>query len=127
MATLLNTTKVSDATLRTGAEVQWINPSFIAIGCGIIGVLMVAARLYQQQYAWSMGLDATSPEFQKYWLNLLFSQFAVEAVAAAGIWGYVWLSRPRDLSWVEAPEELRRLGVFVALIFLYVFAVFWTG
>ena len=88
---------------------------------------MIAARLYQQEYAWSMGLDAMSPEFQKYCMNLLFSQFAVEAVAAVGIWGYVWFSRPRDLDRVESAEELRRLGVFVALIATYVFAVFWAA
>jgi len=129
MATLLNTTKVSDATLRSEAATgpQWISAPFIAIGCGIVAFLMVAARLYQQQYAWSAGLDATSPEFQKYWMNLLFAQFAFEAVAAAGIWGYVWFSRPRDLSHVETHEEFRRFGVFVALIFVYVFAVFWAA
>jgi methane/ammonia monooxygenase subunit C len=58
---------------------------------------------------------------------MLFGQLAFEAIAAAGIWGYVWLSRPRDLSRLETREELRRFGVFVALIFCYVFAVFWAA
>ena len=58
---------------------------------------MIAARSYQQAYAWSAGLDANSSEFRLYWMNLLFAQFAVEAVAAASIWGYLWFSRPEDL------------------------------
>jgi methane/ammonia monooxygenase subunit C len=88
---------------------------------------MIAARLYQQVYAWSAGLDATSPEFRTYWMNLLFAQFAVEGLAAASIWGYVWFSRPKDLGRTQTREELRRFGVFVALIFCYVFAVFWAA
>jgi hypothetical protein len=100
VATLVSTTKAGDvAALRSNAEVgaRWINSSFIAIVSGGVAMLMVAARLYQQKYAWSTGLDATAPEFQTYWMNLLFGQFAVEAMAAAGIWGYVWFSRPKDL------------------------------
>jgi methane/ammonia monooxygenase subunit C len=132
MATVLNTAKLGAPTharpLATRSDdYRWISPTLIVLVCGVVGLLMIAARLYQQAYAWSAGLDATSPEFRSYWMNLLFAQFAVEAVAAASIWGYVWFSRPKDLGRVPTREEFRRFGVFVALILCYVFAVFWAA
>jgi methane/ammonia monooxygenase subunit C len=111
----------------TSYNARWISPSMIATICAIVGILMIGARFYQQVYAWSAGLDATSPEFHTYWMNLLFGQFGAEALAASGIWGYLWFSRPKDLDRVETREELRRFGVFIALIFCYVFAVFWAA
>jgi methane/ammonia monooxygenase subunit C len=129
VASLVNTSKIGGVAAQSevAAASRWISPAFIASVCGIIAILMIAARIYQQEYAWSMGLDAMSPEFQKYWMNLLFGQFALEAVAAGGIWGYIWFSRPRDLDQLQPTEELRRFGVFVALITTYVFAVFWAA
>jgi methane/ammonia monooxygenase subunit C len=129
MATLLNSARAAapDCELSSTSHHHWIDPTLIAILCGAVASLMIGARLYQQEFAWSVGLDATSVEFQEYWMNLLFGQFAVEAIAAAAIWGYVWFSRPRDLSRLDTNEELRRFGVFVALIFVYVFAVFWAA
>ena len=132
MATAFNTAKLGRAAqarplaIRSN-DYRWISPTLIVLVCGIVGILMIGARLYQQVYAWSAGLDATSPEFRSYWMNLLFAQFAVETVAAASIWGYVWFSRPKDLQRVQTREELRRFGVFIALIFCYVFAVFWAA
>ncbi|MBV8454857.1 MAG: methane monooxygenase/ammonia monooxygenase subunit C [Deltaproteobacteria bacterium] len=132
MATALNTAKLSAPAQAPPVAIRsedyhWISPTLMVLVCGIVGILMIAARLYQQVYAWSAGLDATSPEFRTYWMNLLFAQFAVEGLAAASIWGYVWFSRPKDLGRVQTREELRRFGVFVALIFCYVFAVFWAA
>ena len=132
MATVLSNPGIGASTevqpLGTSPEdARWINTTLIILVCGIVGALMIGARLYQQMYAWSAGLDATSPEFQTYWMNLLFAQFAVEAIAAFSLWGYVWFSRPRDVGRVQTHEELRRFGVFIALIFCYVFAVFWAA
>jgi methane/ammonia monooxygenase subunit C len=132
MATALNSTKLGvpaqapPLAIRQN-DYRWISPRLMVLVCAIVAILMIAARLYQQAYAWSAGLDATSPEFRSYWMNLLFAQFALEAVAAASIWGYVWFSRPKDLGRVQTQEELRRFGVFIALIFCYVFAVFWAA
>src|SRR5689334_15297615 len=95
MATVLNRAKVSAVAqvppvVTRSSNARWISPTLMMVVCAIIGILMIGARLYQQAYAWSAGLDATSPEFQTYWMNLLFGQFAVEVLAAAGIWSYVW-------------------------------------
>jgi methane/ammonia monooxygenase subunit C len=103
---------------------RWINQTVIVVGVAIVAALAVAARIYEQIYAWSAGLDATSPEFQTYWMQMLYAIFAFEALLSAGLWGYVWFSRPKDLDRLEPREELRRLGVAISLIFVYVFAVF---
>jgi methane/ammonia monooxygenase subunit C len=102
----------------------WMNKNILIVGALTLLVLTVAARAYQQVYAWSAGLDATAPEFQTYWMNLLFVMFAAEGLAAAGLWGYVWFTRPKSLENLEPREELRRLGVLVSIITVYVFAVF---
>lgn len=105
----------------------WIPTRYMIVVCGILAMIYVAARVYQQVFAWSTGLDSTSPEFQKYWMNLLHGEFALEAIAAATIWGSIWITRPKSLENLPAREELRRLGKLVAMIFTYVFAVFFAG
>lgn len=106
---------------------RWIPTTYIILGSAIVAVIAIALRIYQQMYAWTVGLDATAPEFQTYWMNFLYAGFAVEALAAAGIWGYLWMTREKKIPQLDAREELRRLGVFTAMIFVYVFAVFWAG
>jgi methane/ammonia monooxygenase subunit C len=113
--------------VRTSSSTFWINKKIIIAGMLILAALAIALRTYQQAYAWTTGLDATAPEFQTYWIHLLFAIFAVEGIAAASLWGYVWFTRPKSLENIEPREELRRLGVFVSIICVYVFAVFWTA
>jgi methane/ammonia monooxygenase subunit C len=103
---------------------KWINKTVIIVGVAGVVALTVAARIYEQVYAWKAGLDATAPEFQTYWMHMLYAIFAFEAILSAGLWGYVWFSRPKDLGHLEPREELRRVGVAVSMIFVYVFAVF---
>ncbi len=105
----------------------WMNKKIMIVGAAVILTLAIAARIYQQIYAWSAGLDATAPEFQTYWMHLLYAIFVAEGLAAAGLWGYVWFTRPKSLENLEAREELRRLGVLVSIITVYVFAVFFAA
>jgi methane/ammonia monooxygenase subunit C len=106
---------------------MWINQKIMIVGVALLTIIWVSARIYQQMFAWSKGLDSTSPEFQTYWMNLLYAIFVCEVLAAVGLWGYVWLTRPNDLDRLEPKEEMRRLGVDVAIIAVYVFAVFWAA
>lgn len=92
-----------------------------------ITVMMISVRVYQQAYAWTTGMDYFSADFQFYWMNLLYAQWVVEAIAATSIWGYIWLSRDRDLDNLAPAEELRRYFRLVAFISVYVFIVYWTG
>jgi hypothetical protein len=36
--------------------------------------IYVAARLYQQKYAWYAGTDSTNPLFDTYWMQLLWGE-----------------------------------------------------
>ena len=89
---------------------RWVNKSVIVVGITGVAALTVAARIYEQIYAWKAGLDATAPEFQTYWMHMLYAIFVFEAILSAGLWGYVWFSRPKDLDRLKPREELRRLG-----------------
>jgi methane/ammonia monooxygenase subunit C len=113
-----------DVLAKSRSSSSWVNKSVIVIGISVVAALTVAARIYQQIYAWKAGLDATAPEFQTYWMHMLYAIFAFEAFLSAGLWGYVWFSRPKDLDQLKPREELRRLGIAVSMIFVYVFAVF---
>ncbi len=113
--------------IRKSEPFRWLNTNLMIVGVGVLTALALAARAYQQVYAWTAGLDATSPEFQHYWMNLLYAMFVLEGAAAAGLWGYVWVTRPRSLERLEPREELRRLGTLISIIFVYVFAVFWAA
>jgi methane/ammonia monooxygenase subunit C len=106
---------------------MWINQKMMIAGVAALTVFYVSLRLYQQKFAWSMGLDSTSPEFKTYWMNLQYALWAFEMLLAAGLWSYVWFTRPNDLDRLEPKEEMRRLGVEVAIIAVYVFAVFWAA
>jgi len=45
--------------------------------------IYVAARVYQQKYAWYAGMDSTNPLFDTYWMRLLWGELIILAIAAA--------------------------------------------
>jgi methane/ammonia monooxygenase subunit C len=91
-----------------------------------MSAVFVGIRLYQQAFAWTAGLDSTSPEFQTHWMTLLYAQFALEGLAAVSIWGWLWRTRDRDLENVKPEVELSRFMRLIAWLLLYVFAVYWA-
>jgi len=93
----------------------------------ILTACMVGVRVYQQIFAWSAGLDYFEPEFQTYWMTFLYSEWVLEVILATSVWGYIWVTRDRHLDQLQPAEELRRYFRLVALIFAYVFVVYWTG
>ena len=78
-----------------------INYRLLAGGMLTLTAIFVSVRLYQQFFAWTVGLDSTSPEFQTHWMRLLYGEFFVEGVAAAAIWGWLWRTRDRNLAALE--------------------------
>lgn len=96
---------------------------------GIAGLvtLFIAARSYQQAFAWSAGLDSSAPEFTTYWMNLFYAQVAAEAAVAAGLWGWLWRTRDRNLEALAPREEIRRYFRLVAWLLVYVVAVSGAG
>lgn len=105
-----------------------LNLTNIWLGLAGITVAMVAARLYQQVFAWSKGLDSFSPEFRAYWWNLLLAEWALEGIAAALLWGWLWKTRDRELDKGLAPQvELKRYFNLVMWVMAYAFQVFWAA
>jgi len=95
-------------------------------GLAAISVVFLAVRLYQQRFAWTVGLDSSTPEFQAYWMRLLYLEFVLEGVAAAAIWGWLWKTRDRNLAALQPAEEIRRYVRLIAWLMMYVFAVYWA-
>jgi methane/ammonia monooxygenase subunit C len=89
--------------------------------------IYVAARVYQQKYAWYAGMDSTNPLFDIYWMQLLWGELIVLAIAAAAVWSYLWITRDRHLDKLEPKTELRRYFNLISWILLYVFAVYFTA
>src|SRR6266481_9531745 len=69
-----------------------------------LSVLWGSARLYQQFFAWSAGLDSSTPEFQAYWMRLFYVEGALEGIAAVSLWGWLWRTRDRNLAALGAHE-----------------------
>lgn len=98
--------------------VPWRN-----IGLVLLGLLTLFGvyRYYQHVTSFTVGLDYFEPEFQIYWMNLLYTQLGIEALVFVAMIGYLWVTRDRNVLQVSAQEELRRH--YVLLGYVVVFAV----
>ncbi len=107
------------------AERPIVNFNYMIGGLLLYTVFYIWIRWYEGVYGWSAGLDAFSPEFEKYWMNFLYTEIVLEVVTASLLWGYLWRSRPMDLDTVDRREELRR--AFNSLIWwmMYAWAIYW--
>ncbi len=112
---------------RAGPADRLIPWKQIALVLGLISVLFIAIRAYQQVYGWTAGLDYFEPEFQTYWMNLLFGEWIFEVLLASSVWGYIWVTRDRNIDALAPAEELRRYFRLVSFILAYVFVIYWTG
>jgi methane/ammonia monooxygenase subunit C len=90
-------------------------------------VIMAAWRIYQQLFAWDMGMDSFEPEFQTYWMDLLYAQWIIEFSLAALIWGYILKTRDKDVFNISAQEELKRYFTLLAYLVCYTFIVYWAA
>jgi methane/ammonia monooxygenase subunit C len=96
-------------------------------GFGLLTVIYISLRLYQGAFAIAHGLDSTEPAFEQYWMRLFYIELAVIAAVAGGFWGYLWLTRDRNLDQLEPKEEIRRYFTLTMWISIYTFAVYWAG
>ncbi len=96
-----------------------------AIGCGFLLVLYAAVRVYQGIAGWKYGLDSTLPEFQIYWMRLLWTQLVLLPIIGVGWLGYLWFTRDRDLEDLPPQVEIVRYFKLLGLLLVYVFAVYW--
>ncbi len=94
----------------------------------LLSLFYLGVRWYEGVYAWSAGLDAFAPEFQTYWMNVLYIEEPLLALIAVGIVSYLYKNRERNPEMVEMQprEELRRIMVVFAMAVLYGVSVFWA-
>jgi len=119
-------TKAATLDDRSARARPLMNYPLLVGGMLVLSVLFVSLRIYQQVFAWTTGLDSTSVEFHTYWMRVLYLEFALEGIAAAAIWGWIWRTRDRNLDALAPSEELRRYMRLIAWLMMYVFAVYWA-
>jgi len=90
-------------------------------------VIFAAYRIYQHATAFTVGLDYFSPEFQQYWMRLLYIQLPVLTLVGAGIVGWLLLTRDRNLDKLQPAEELRRYFVLLAQILMFAIIAYLTA
>ncbi|MDD2677088.1 MAG: methane monooxygenase/ammonia monooxygenase subunit C [Methylacidiphilaceae bacterium] len=86
------------------------------IAIGALIVFDVLINVYERLYGFSKGLDCSSPEYGSYWMVMLLAELFLEAITAASLWGWLWISRDRALERLAPAEELKRywaLGLFL--------------
>ena len=119
-------TKAATLGDRSAPERPLMDYRLLAGGMLVLSVLFMSARIYQQIFAWTTGLDSTSVEFQTHWMRLLYLEFALEGLAATALWGWIWRTRDRNLAALQPSEELRRYMRLIGWLIMYVFAVYWA-
>lgn len=126
MATI--STEIAAATATPGRRPWYLAdlPRYLK-GFGLLTVIYVSLRLYQGAFAIAHGLDSTEPAFEQYWMRLFYLELAVIALVAGGFWGYLWITRDRNLDQLAPREEIRRYFTLTMWISIYTFAVYWAG
>ena len=95
------------------------------IGLATLNVFYLIVRIYEQVFGWRAGLDSFAPEFQTYWMSILWTEIPLELVSGLGLAGWLWKTRDRNLSAVTPREEMRRLVTLVQWLVVYAVAIYW--
>jgi methane/ammonia monooxygenase subunit C len=113
----------SGAGVTTGAQTPF-SLKTLWIGAGVVLTFAVLARLYEQFFGWSDGLDSFSPEFQVYWRAPLLIAIVSSILGAIGVGGYLWRTRDRHLDVITPIEETRRYFVLVQWLVVFALALY---
>ena len=83
--------KTSGSEERADGKLPWM-VTVVAVIVAAVG--LGTYRWYQNTYSFSVGMDSFEPEFQVYWMRLLYWQLAIIILAGGGYNAYLWLTRP---------------------------------
>jgi len=86
------------------------------LSCLGFTVLFVGLGVYMHAFAWSAGLDATSPEFSVYWRSLLLIELVGVTVGTLAWWTWLVRSGRALPATVAFDEEVRRIMVVWGLL-----------
>jgi methane/ammonia monooxygenase subunit C len=105
----------------------YVKFNLFALAVLLMAAMFTGYRLYQQTFAWTAGLDATSPEFDRYWMTLV--KIEIPTLFGLGFicWGYLWFTRDRNLAALQPKTELRRYFSFTFWLVAYTFAIYFIG
>ncbi|MBL4865711.1 MAG: methane monooxygenase/ammonia monooxygenase subunit C [Pseudomonadales bacterium] len=93
----------------------------ISVFTAIMSVFIVY-RIYQHKMAFTVGLDYFEPEFQIYWMNLLYIQLTVLCIGGTALLAWIWFTREKELV-LEISREEEVFRYFKLLGLFTVFAV----
>ena len=99
----------TSAAAGAAAEVQVVDLRGMWIGLAVLNVFYLIVRIYEQIYGWRAGLDSFAPEFQTYWMSILWTEIPLELVSGLGLAGYLWKTRDRNVDAV-APRGKGQRG-----------------
>ncbi|MFW5426039.1 MAG: bacterial ammonia monooxygenase, subunit AmoC [Methylophagaceae bacterium] len=95
----------------------------------ILHVIYFSAIWYQMTFAHAYGMDAHDPDFDTYWMTLFYAEIVVEAIIASFLWGYLWITRDRELDKeiiaISAEEEINRYTTFALFLAVYAVTLYW--
>ncbi len=99
--------------------------SYLVAGLLGLASLFGFMRWYEGAFAVSSGLDAFSPEYRLYWLNLLYAELSLLPVLFTALVVYLWRTRDRDLAALHPRTEVKRIFCLVICLMCYAFALYW--
>ena len=102
-----------------------INLKPMWIGLAVMTVFYMIVRVYEQIFGWRAGLDSFAPEFQTYWLSVLWTEIPLELVAGIGLAGYLWKTRTRDMASVTPRQEMKAIIVNIQWLVVFAMAIYW--
>ncbi|TXT42509.1 MAG: pmoC [Methylocystaceae bacterium] len=80
------------------------------IGLAVMNGFYLVVRIYEQIYGWRAGLDSFAPEFQTYWMSILWTEIPLELISGIGLAGWLWKTRVRDMSTVTPRQEMKAIA-----------------
>jgi methane/ammonia monooxygenase subunit C len=101
------------AVVGVATEIAVVDLRGMWIGLAVLNVFYLIVRIYEQIYGWCAGLDLFAPEFQMYWMSILWTEIPLELVSGFGLVGYFWKTCDRNVDVVLLCEEICCLVVLV--------------
>lgn len=101
-----------------------IRNRFLYAALAVVIPIGVALRVYLNNMAFSTGTDFWSPEFQTYWLPLLYIEIISLGAFTVGLSLWVWFTREKSLSHLTKSDELDR---YWTLLRVFTVIGLWAG
>jgi len=119
----------ASATKKKVAEYQF-SPMYFIAAAGALVLITAFYLIYFRMFGLTAGLDATTPEFQTYWWNLLMIQMPLIAAGCVACWFYLIATRVEDMDAMTPETELKNYFYLALWLLAYTIAVapagFWT-